>query len=50
MQIARLTETDDVLTALAGRLALITLTGAALAGLVGWLVALAHHRPGAGVR
>ena len=39
-QIAReLTETDDVLTALAGRLALITLTGAALAGLVGWLVA-----------
>jgi two-component system, OmpR family, sensor histidine kinase MprB len=40
VQIAReLTETDDVLTALAGRLALITLTGAALAGLVGWLVA-----------
>ena len=40
LQIAReLTETDDVLTALAGRLALITLTGAALAGLVGWLVA-----------
>lgn len=39
VQIAReLTETDDVLTALAGRLALITLTGAALAGLVGWLV------------
>ncbi|HET9543266.1 MAG TPA: hypothetical protein VFP02_09300, partial [Acidimicrobiales bacterium] len=35
VQIAReLTETDDVLTALAGRLALITLTGAALAGLV----------------
>ncbi|MET0148076.1 MAG: HAMP domain-containing sensor histidine kinase [Acidimicrobiales bacterium] len=40
VQIAReLTETDDVLTARAGRLALITLTGAALAGLVGWLVA-----------
>jgi len=40
VQIAReLTETNDVLAALAGRLLLITLTGAALAGAVGWLVA-----------
>jgi len=40
VQIARdLSETQDVLTALAGRLLLITLGGAALAGLVGWLVA-----------
>ncbi len=40
VQIAReLTETNDVLAALGGRLLLITLTGAALAGAVGWLVA-----------
>ncbi len=40
VQIARdLTETNDVLAALGGRLALITLAGAALAGGVGWLVA-----------
>jgi len=39
-QIARdLTETDDVLSALGGRMVLITLAGAALAGAVGWLVA-----------
>jgi two-component system sensor histidine kinase MprB len=40
VQIAReLTETNDVLAVLGGRLLLITLTGAALAGTVGWLVA-----------
>jgi len=40
VQIAReLTETNDVLAALGGRLLLITLTGAALAGAAGWLIA-----------
>lgn len=46
VQIARdLTETQDVTSALAGRLALITLAGAALAGLVGWWVARRIARP-----
>ena len=46
VQIAReLTETDDVLAALAGRMVLITLAGAALAGAVGWLVAVRLTRP-----
>jgi two-component system, OmpR family, sensor histidine kinase MprB len=45
-QIAReLTETNDVLSALAGRMVLITLAGAALAGGVGWLVAVRLTRP-----
>lgn len=40
VQLARdLTETEDVLDALAGRLILITVAGALVAGLVGWLVA-----------
>ncbi len=40
VQLARdLTETEDVLDALAGRLLLITVAGAVMAGLVGWLVA-----------
>ncbi len=46
VQVARdLTETNEVLSALAGRLVLITLAGAALAGLVGWLVAQWITRP-----
>ncbi|HYF44805.1 MAG TPA: HAMP domain-containing sensor histidine kinase, partial [Acidimicrobiales bacterium] len=45
-QIARdLTETDDVLSDLGGRMVLITLAGAALAGGVGWLVAVRLTRP-----
>jgi two-component system sensor histidine kinase MprB len=46
VQVARdLTETNDVLDVLAGRLVLITLAGAAVAGLVGWLVARRITRP-----
>jgi two-component system sensor histidine kinase MprB len=46
VQIAReLTETNDVVSALAGRMILITLAGAALAGGIGWLVAQRLTRP-----
>jgi two-component system sensor histidine kinase MprB len=46
VQIAReLTETNDALSALGGRMILITLLGAALAGGVGWLVAVRLTRP-----
>lgn len=46
VQVARdLTEVDDVLSALAQRLALVTLGGALLVGLIGWLVARQVTRP-----